>query len=172
MTEPKTNCTTCGCVILCTTADRNEGRCAPCFRKSQPPPKADPQLPVDPALERCGKCNIRRIHAERPISDTRAVKIWFCPRCYDEVVGEEIDAMIHVESEFYVEVTLAGESLSKEQIFLLRKLDPKIRSQPISEIWKTLRQSDRWMIGPFWPAPDAAQVADELRAAGLDAEIR
>ncbi len=43
MSEPKTNCSSCGCEILQRTADRNGGLCAPCHRKGPLP-----QVAADP----------------------------------------------------------------------------------------------------------------------------
>lgn len=48
MSEPKTNCSSCGASILQRTADRNVGLCAPCHRKATWPPPEDVFTPVAP----------------------------------------------------------------------------------------------------------------------------
>ncbi len=49
MSEPKTNCSSCGCQIPQRTADRNGGLCAPCHRKAtSPPPPEEVFKPVPP----------------------------------------------------------------------------------------------------------------------------
>jgi hypothetical protein len=48
MSEPKTNCSSCGCQILQSTADRNGGLCAPCHRKATSPPAEEIITPIPP----------------------------------------------------------------------------------------------------------------------------
>jgi hypothetical protein len=52
MSEPKTQCTDCGVSILQRTADRLDGRCAPCHGKAtaKPPPPEGFELPRDLAV--------------------------------------------------------------------------------------------------------------------------
>jgi len=118
----------------------------------------------------CLGCRTPMVAAAKFAGHGAVERFRFCMRCGLRSEGQILSGQLEAEPDWVVAVRIPS-NLSAAQLAALRRSDVSLGNVSQSKLREDLGDLPVLVLGPYWPPAHAAARCDELRAAGLDAEV-
>ena len=94
----------------------------------------------------CPNCKIKMFNAEIYIDPQTIQKVFFCPKCKVDILGEKETGYMEIEDEYYVDIKFESTEINAKKISIVRKLN---RSTSILKLKNKLARQKNIRLGAY-----------------------
>ena len=107
--------------------------------------------------------------AGRPSDNFTIEMCWLCPKCNMELEHEKVPGVIHIEGDYYIQVSIP-ENITVSQVKALRNVS-SLGTIPAIAALNKLRSLNDYHMGPYGFKGEAMKIVESLGLVGLEANI-